>query len=295
MSAKATTKTVVEQGSWTLHLSTGSEQVLRANGWLDAESLMALTGGKVMRSVPGRSTCRIDLPTPVNGIQTVFLKRYERDYLSFADLWLRRLRWPSAQDEAMQEWQAIWSLRELGFNTAWPIAVGQQRKAGCVVRSFLITAEIRGGVAAHDYTRTLGATARRQLTLEIADLTRRFLQEGFAHRDYYLSHVFIVEPVGTVKYRELYLIDLQRVFRPTLFRRRWLVKDLAALAYTAQLSGATTADVIAFYRRCFERERLSASDKALIRSIFRRVTALRHRGPKYDVIWDQPGVRPPNV
>lgn len=249
----------------------------------------------MMRSVPGRGTARFDLAAPEGGRQTVYLKRYEREYLTPKLRWLRRAGWPAAQDEALHEWGALWRVREAGFRTARPLAAGQQRIGGLVERSFLMTAEIRGGIAAHEYMRGLPAARRRAVGVEIAALTRRFLREGFAHRDYYLSHVFVVDPPSPGGARELFLIDLQRVFRPRFFRRRWLVKDLAALAYTAQLAGATHADLMAFYRECFEAEKLGPGDKRTIRGILRRVRALHARSPKYDVIWDKPGVRPPNV
>lgn len=295
MAHQPTSVVRLHQGPWTLFLSAGSEELLGANGVLEPEKLMALQGGFMMRSVPGRGTARFEMKSPGGGTQFVYLKRYEREYLGGRQRWLRRLGWPSAQDEALHEWNAIWSLRAAGFSTAWPIAAGQFREAGVVTRSFLLTAEIGGGIAAHDFLRRLANPARRALIVEIARLTQRFMQAGFAHRDYYLSHIFVVQSPGRAHDRELYLIDLQRVFKPRFMRERWLAKDLGALAYTAQLSGASRADLLAFYRACFETQHIRERDKPLIRRVLRRVQALHSRGPKYDVIWDQPGLRPPNV
>jgi len=267
--------------------------LLRANGLGTFEQIMARQGGRMMRSVPGRSTVRLELRRPEGGTAIVFLKRYEREYLSFAQKLLRFLHWPGARDEAQHEWDAVGQLQAAGFNTATPVAMGRQRELGFVTRSFLLTAEITGGVAGHNYVRKLDATQRRELVRHLAELTRRFHSTGFAHKDYYLSHIFVVRSSSGAP--QLFFIDLQRLFRPRLLRQRWLVKDLASLGYSAQMSGAQLADLLRFYKACFERERLSEGDRRLIGKIMARVNALHRRGPKHDVIWDKPGVRPPNV
>jgi hypothetical protein len=267
---------------------------LRASGLDTFERVMGHRDGRIMRSVPGRSTLRIELKHP-EGASVAYLKRYEREYLSPARKLLRFLHWPGAGDEAMHEWNALGLLRFQGFNTADPIAVGQRRSGGLVERSFLLTAEISGGVAAHDYARTLGARARRELVMRIADLTQRFHAAGFAHRDCYLSHIFVVPTLRANSDPRLYLIDLQRLFRPRCFRERWVVKDLGALGYSARVAGATRADLLCFFKRYFGIARLSALDRARISKIMVRIDALQRRRPKHDVIWDQPGVHPPNV
>ena len=54
---------------------------------------------------------------------------------------------------------------------------------------------------------------------------------GYVHRDLYLSHIFF-DPDAPLD-DALCLIDLQRMIRPAVNRRRWIVKDLAALNYSA--------------------------------------------------------------
>jgi hypothetical protein len=127
--------------------------------------------------------------------------------------------------------------------------------------------------------RTLNSHARREFVVRVAELTRRFHGGGFIYKDYYLSHIFVA--IG-----EMHFIDLQRVKGPRRFRWRWLVKDLGALAYSAQLAGATQTDLMKFYKVCFEKPKLDATDKRLIRRILQRVARLHERPPKYDVIWD---------
>ncbi len=264
--------------------------------WLQAhrldtvERLMEFDGGRRMRAVPGRSTVRLELSGPA-GTWVFFLKRYEPEYLSRLGRWLRRLRWPAAQDEARREWEAIHRLRAQGFKTAEPVAVGQSRRGGLVVRSLVMTAEVANARPAHELWPTLDAAQRRQLIGALARWTARFHAAGYVHKDLYLSH-FLVTP-GTEDARpELVCIDLQRVTQPRWLRTRWRVKDLAQLAYSARAAGARPVELLRFYQIYAGRTRLQTSDRRLIRRIWRRVRRLEQRAPRYDVLWDQPGVRP---
>jgi hypothetical protein len=268
--------------------------VLRANQ-LDSFNRVMACQGFTMRAVPGRSTIRLDLAAGGTRPRRAFLKRYEPQYLSWWRWPLRALRWPGCADEALHEWRMIHTLRAHGFHTPLPLAVGQHTVGGLVTRSFVLTAEIEDGIAAHEYLRALSGAARRAMVRRIAELTRRFHQAGFVHKDYYLNHILIVAPPGGVDEPKLFLIDLQRVRGPGRVGGRWLVKDLAALIYSAQLVHATRSDLLAFYKTCLGRPRLDAHDKRFIRRILTRVDSLHRRQPKYDVIWDQPGARPPNV
>lgn len=285
---------VVELDQGRILASEAALALLRAHG-LDRFDAVMARDGFTMRSVPGRSTIRVDLTAGAGPGCRVFLKRYQPEYLPWWRWPLRAVRWPGCGDEALHEWRMIHALRARGFNTPVPLAVGQHTVAGLVTRSFLLTAEIEGGIAAHEYLRRLSGAARRTLLMRIAELTRRFHQAGFVHKDYYLNHILIVEPPRGTDAPELFLIDLQRVRGPGRVGERWLVKDLAALIYSAQLVRATRSDLLAFYKTCLARPRLDARDKRRIRRILARVDGLRRRSPKYDVIWDRPGVRPPNV
>jgi hypothetical protein len=271
----------------------GFAELLRANGLDRFENIMAHRSPDTMRSVPGRSTVRILLERPGDTALVAYLKRYEPQYLSARAFLLRAVHWPGADDEAMLEWRMIHRLRAAGFNTAEPIAAGRRQTCGVTTRSFLLTAGITGGVSAFHYLQSATAAQRRALTAALAELTRRFHRAGFIHKDFYLHHIFVVEQPDRPAC--LFLIDLQRVAGPGRFRRRWLVKDLAALAYTAQQVGVNRAGMMRFYKQCFECRRLGQRDKRLIRHILDRVGRLQRRPPRYDTIWDRPGLRPPNL
>jgi heptose I phosphotransferase len=142
------------------------------------------------------------------------------------------------------------------------------------------------------------------MLFRLAELTRRFHNGGFIHRDYYLSHFFAGDPADWVHHpsatggetdNTLYLLDLQRVAGPGSFRSRWRIKDLASLAYSMGEVGIGRTNLLRCYLHCVERARLTDGDKRLIRRIASRVRFLQGRKPKYDYIWNQPGKRPAGV
>jgi len=265
--------------------------LLQANGWDTFANVMAATGGTARREFPGRRTVRIDLRSNQGQPLGVYLKRYQPDYLSATTRWLRRLGWPSAQDEAQREWRGIQSIRALGIATATPIAVGQQEQGGIVTSSFLITAEIVGGVEGGPYAGQLPQAARRQFLTSIAQLARKLHRAGWVHKDLYISHVLVVPPgaagVAPSSAPQLFLIDLQRAIQPRCCFERWVVKDLAALAYSALKSAASPRDLWHAYLTYCGQSSLSEPDRQLARKVLRKVAWLKTRTPKHDKDFQQ--------
>ena len=67
---------------------------------------------------------------------------------------------------------------------------------------------------------------------------------GFNHRDFYCCHIFISR--SDDDNRELRVLDLQRVDRRRWFRRHWIIKDIAALNYSASSRIITGSDRLRF-------------------------------------------------
>jgi tRNA A-37 threonylcarbamoyl transferase component Bud32 len=210
------------------------------------EKMMNLPGGEVVRSVPGRSTVRLTLDGRV-----VYLKRYEPEYYS----WWRRI---FHHDEAEHEWKMIHELQRAGFHVPTPVAFGRRG-----LRSFVATEEIPGGAPAD--------TMRPPPLAEIGRLMRRFHDAGFIHKDSYLCHIFVAG-------EKLYFIDLQRVLGPGRFARRWIVKDLAALAHSAERIGLPAEEILRAY----------GGEESLLRKVRARMNWLARRRPKYVGVWDDP-------
>jgi len=250
--------------------------LLKQNRLDTFESIMALKGGVPVRSVPGRRTIRLELNGPSEPT-AVYLKRYHRT-LSPGVLFQKLLRLPGGRDEALREWEMAHVLRKHGVPTLIPIAAGASRDALFKQRSFVMTLEIAGGIPGHDYVKTLDSLGRRRFIERLADLTRRFHQQGFIHKDYYLQHIFVLREGSTVQFR---VIDLQRVLGPASFRERWLLKDVAALGSSARRAGVPWKDLLRFYHLYHGKTRLGPADKRRIRKMLRRIDWTLNRTPKY--------------
>src|SRR5690606_32258710 len=113
---------------------------------------------------------------------------------------------------------------------------------------------------------------RRALVEAVADLARRLHGAGFWHKDLYLCNLFHApgEPLG--------LLDCERVgFAPGGPPRRWRVKDLAALDYSARWP--TRTERLRFLRAYLGRP-LDEEARQLARAVRAKATRLARRGRK---------------
>jgi Lipopolysaccharide kinase (Kdo/WaaP) family len=259
----------------------GFAPLLRAHGLDTFASVMEFSGGRVARDFPGRKTVRLELAGPDGAKTGFYLKRYFDHYLPPARRLLRRLRWPGSEDEAWREWTMLHAVLEAGIPTATPVALGQESPGGRSIRSWLMTREIAGAVEGDQFVLTLDAMKRRRFLLRVAELARRFHAAGLVHKDFYLAHVLVVPGAPEP---EMFLIDLQRVMRPCCLRKRWQVKDLAALAYSALKAGATREDLCAAFGVYLDSPDI---DSRLAREIDRRVAWLSTRRPRHDANFQQ--------
>lgn len=183
--------------------------LFRSAGLEEFDGIMALPSPSpdVMKAGDGRITIRWTL-----GGRTFFLKRF------------RATRWAA---QARNEWRMLHELPGIGVSCASPVALGERRSLLGVRDSFLITEKIPDAVSAYQWLKS-NPPRRGELLEPLAWLASRFHAAGYCHKDFYLGHVFVRE-ISPLK---LFLIDLQRCQRLGLNRRRWVVKDLAALHYS---------------------------------------------------------------
>jgi heptose I phosphotransferase len=99
----------------------------------------------------------------------------------------------------------------------------------------------------------------------VAAVAARFHRSGYNHRDLYCCHFFIKETATGVF--QVNLIDLQRVEHRRYLRWRWLVKDLAQLAYSAPRDRVTCTQKMAFIKQYLGVKKLRPQDKRLIRRV----------------------------
>jgi hypothetical protein len=171
--------------------------------------------GSTVRCVPSRRTVMAALP---NGF--LFAK------------WRRGHR-----SAAAAEWHWLHLLPLLGVLTPVPVAfVGERR------RTLIVTVGLPGRAldvwaveaAREGWLPQLIDYACRTF----APVVRRLHDQGLVYRDLYWNHVFATDPRRGDEPR---LLDVERVFRPRLTWRRWVIKDLAGLWSSLPVAVSTRA------------------------------------------------------
>jgi hypothetical protein len=168
------------------------------------------------------------------------------------------------------------------------VGYGENLGEDGTAESFLLTEELAGYLpldffllerfpALHRQRDDAREHALLDLIDRVARVARRLHEAGYNHRDLYCCHFFVKQEAGGPA--DIKLIDLQRVQRRRRFRRRWLVKDLAQLAYSAPRTRIKCTHKMAFIRRYLGVGKLRPRDKRLIREILAKQQLMeRHLG-----------------
>jgi len=240
--------------------------------------------GKVHREVKHRRTVEFEI-----GGRRFFVKAHRG--CGWGEVLKDWLRGRAPIVSARSEWEAIEQAHALGIQTLTVAGKGERGTPPARVESFVITEAIEGMITLEDLTRTWGglhgrrrALLKRALLAKVADIARRLHQAGLNHRDFYLCHVLVRDrdwlrwqpSSPTEDPLDLMLIDLHRAQRRDRVPPRWLLKDLAALLFSALDCGLTKRDLFRFlqeYRRRPWREVLAA-EGAFWRRVLRRAERL---------------------
>jgi heptose I phosphotransferase len=276
------------------------EPWLRGAGLTTLAAFRALRG-EVVRVIDSRETLRVEIPhasDPTVGPLVAYLKRHGRPrWRERIVPWLRGAR-PILG--AAAEWQALGHFAACGIPTMQPIAYGADADG-----SFVMTVDLaarcdlkawvgacRGGERSpackvgeqsdledgHSTEQALddtdgepgwSATHRKQLgriVARLAEMVRRLHAAGMHHQDLYLNHVLWCGPEDAAV-PDLRLIDLGRVVRHARLCRRWRIKDLAQLHYSA--AGIPCREQVRFLQLYLGRK-LTRCDRPLIRRILRK-------------------------
>ncbi|RMH03427.1 MAG: hypothetical protein D6702_05950 [Planctomycetota bacterium] len=194
--------------------------------------------------------------------------------------WLVGLRSPGRR-----EWDNIRLLRRAAFDVPEMVAVGEEtagpfRPGG----SFLLLRGIEGIRLDHflaaGWPQPPGGSAaagRERVLRDLAGMVRRLHSNGFFHRDLYCGHL-IVTP--DERWGRPFLIDLQRVGQRFPPRRRWLVKDLAALAYSAPPL-VSRSDRLRFLLHYLCKSRVDPLVRRWWRQVAAKVERMRRHRPRH--------------
>lgn len=242
------------------------KNLLHENNFNKLEDFMFAPRENSFRDVPGRLTVGLDLKDGSKD-QRVYLKRHWN---------LTKKKSDAPYKEAFSEWSNITTLSKSGISVPEALAYGHGVVNGRSV-AFVMMKEVPGMQADHFIERKLNVdfsfNDRVTLANQLGELAQKFHNLGYNHRDFYLCHTF-VNPVDN--HFELNLIDLQRVQHRKVFRKRWIVKDLAQMSYSS-LKICSKTDRMRFYLKYSGSESLSALDKKLIASIEKKVATMVKR------------------
>jgi heptose I phosphotransferase len=237
------------------------------------EALMAIDG-EVFRALEGRRTVRFE-----RAGRGFFIKQH------FGVGWreiaknLAGLRPPVLG--ARSEWRAIDHLAKAGLAAARVVGRGERGLDPARRQSFVVLEELTGVMSLEDLAAGWQAhppapADKRRLIAAVADLTRRMHASGLNHRDYYLCHILREADDG-----RLYLLDLHRAQIRRRVPRRWRIKDLSGLYFSAMDAGLTARDRLRFIAGYTGRpwRAALAADPALWAAVARKARRLHRRHP----------------
>ncbi len=231
------------------------------HGWQTFATVWAATAdaavAKKLRT--DRITLRFTLDD--GGIARAFyIKRHVRSSWKEYVKPLLRLTWPILG--ARNEWNAILDFHKVGLPTMTPVALGESGE-----NSFLITEALEGCTKLSEWEADQAEEAnatnekRNGLIRNVAQIARTMHGAGLHHQDFYLGHLMLSQSAP----ERLYVIDLGRVQKHQRLSRRWIVKDLAQLDFSA----ATKTSVVERLR--FLREYLGRPLTRLDRRLIHRI------------------------
>jgi hypothetical protein len=171
------------------------------------------------------------------------------------------------------------------------VAYGERGRNPARRESFIVTEALENTESLEDFcadwdTRPpVGRAAlrlKRALITRVAGIARTMHTHGMNHRDFYICHLLLdvsrdvlsVDPDTLT----LSLIDLHRAQLRNRTPRRWIIKDIGALYFSAMRIGLTRRDLFRFmtvYRDTTLRETLAADGKFWSRCRL-RATSLYH-------------------
>ncbi len=241
--------------------------LLKANRLDSIEAVFAFSGGQDLTkaNLAGfRSRCEFTLDE--SGVK-YFLKRYDS-----VPILTQLKNWAAHHKRAATAYFDIapcGQLADAGVQTARVVAYGAVFEGLFEKRSFVITAEITNGESLEkklpgfvsDPRNSKDRRDRREFIGKLADFARKFHETGFRHRDFYLCHIFLTGD------GQFYLIDLQRAFKPILFKRRYRIKDITQLYYSSPGPIFTRTDRLRFYLRYSRKTKLTLIDRIFIRAL----------------------------
>lgn len=251
------------------------------------DQVMALDGD-VYRAKEGRRTLMFK-----HGGCEYFAKIHSG--IGWGEIWKNLSSFRLPITNASNEWKAVDLLESVGVETVEMVGKGLRGSNPAKIESFVIMRALDERVEVEDFLKDFGRlTGKKRLVLkrkivrQVAESARNMHQAGMNHRDFYLCHFHILDQDWS-QWDErtelrLPLIDLHRAQIRAQVPRRWLVKDLGALLFSAVDCEITDRDLVAFLRVYLGgswKEQLQ-TNASFWRAVLKRAAKFyqRHRGER---------------
>jgi len=252
----------------------GADKLL---GWARTVADRALPQD-VYRNKEGRKTLRFE-----QGGRSFFLKLHSG--VGWVEIVKNLLQGRLPVVGAANEYHAVQALERIGVDTLSVAAYTSTGRNPAAIKSLIVTDDLVGTVSLEDYCANWAAAppdprVRMRLILKLADSARRMHGAGINHRDFYLCHFHLDESSLAEQPPRCYLIDLHRAQIRGRTPRRWRVKDLAGLYFSAMDCGLTRRDLLRFMHHYSEGglRRALGENARLWRQVERRARQLYRKG-----------------
>ena len=211
---------------------------------LDAFDEVMQLQGVAFRNVPGRKTIQVTI-----GEDRYFIKQHFG--VGWKEIFKNLITFKKPIISAMTEKLAIEKLSELGIATTPLVGFGARGCNPAKLHSFIITEDLGNIVSLEDLcmdwvNNPPPPAFKRALIIAVAQLAVKLHEGGLVHRDFYLCHLCIdVELMEKGKIK-LYLIDLHRMLMNQKPGSKSIMKDIAALYFSAMDIGFSHEDIELF-------------------------------------------------
>ncbi len=152
---------------------------------------------------------------------------------------------------AANEWHAINKLNEVGIDTMTAVGFGERGLNPARIESFILTEDLVDTVSLEHYcadwlSKPPSFIFKTRLNTKLAEVSRKLHAAGVCHRDYYLCHFHLdTLDLDSVK---VSLIDLHRALIKNNLSKRWIIKDIGGLYFSAMNIGMTQRDYYRFMK-----------------------------------------------
>jgi|MEHZ01.5.fsa_nt_MEHZ011409985.1_2 heptose I phosphotransferase len=218
-------------------------------GDTDDEDLFTLVDqlrGEVFRKIDDRRTIKVRI-----GTAAYFAKIHQG--VGWVEILKNLMQGRLPVLGARNEWLALCALRNAGVRSMTPVLFCERGLNPATRQSAILTESLESKITLEDFE-TTESDLKRNLIAEVATMARKMHQAGINHRDFYLCHFLLDPPL--VEDRDdapgappvLHLIDLHRAQIRQNVPRRWIVKDLGSLLFSAFEKNLTKRDLLRFVR-----------------------------------------------